>query len=93
MIAFTVVSTKGGVGKTTLAANLGALLADFGMRVLLIDADVQTVCCRGTTTSRNRAPYGLTEVIAEGLHHPRVHLDAYTSTPTVRRQGASRTSF
>jgi chromosome partitioning related protein ParA len=37
----TVVSTKGGVGKTTVAANLGGFLADAGYRVLLIDADVQ----------------------------------------------------
>ena len=36
-----VVSTKGGVGKTTIAANLGGLLADLGYRVLLVDADVQ----------------------------------------------------
>jgi len=34
MIKFTVTSTKGGVGKTTLTANLGALLADMGLRVL-----------------------------------------------------------
>lgn len=37
----TVCSTKGGAGKTTLTANLGALLASFGRRVLLVDADVQ----------------------------------------------------
>lgn len=37
----TVVSTKGGVGKTTVAANLAGLVADFGYRVLLVDADVQ----------------------------------------------------
>jgi len=37
----TVTSTKGGVGKTTLTANLGGLLADLGQRVLLVDADVQ----------------------------------------------------
>lgn len=37
----TVVSTKGGVGKTTVAANLGGLFADYGYRVLLVDADVQ----------------------------------------------------
>lgn len=36
-----VVSTKGGVGKTTVAANLGGLLADAGLRVLLIDLDIQ----------------------------------------------------
>lgn len=37
----TICSTKGGVGKTTLTANLGGLLASFGKRVLLVDADVQ----------------------------------------------------
>ena len=42
MIKFTVTSTKGGVGKTTLTANLGALLADMGLRILLVDADVQS---------------------------------------------------
>lgn len=41
MIRLTVTSTKGGVGKTTLTANLGALFADMGLRVLLVDADVQ----------------------------------------------------
>ena len=41
MIKITIVSTKGGVGKTTLTANLGALLSDMGYRVLLIDADPQ----------------------------------------------------
>ncbi|WP_434694921.1 ParA family protein [Pseudomonas sp. Z1-14] len=41
MRVVSVVSTKGGVGKTTLAANLGGLLADAGLRVLLLDLDSQ----------------------------------------------------
>lgn len=36
-----VISTKGGVGKTTVTANLGGLLADAGLRVLLLDLDSQ----------------------------------------------------
>ena len=37
-----VVSTKGGVGKTILTANLSGLLADMGLRVLMVDADIQS---------------------------------------------------
>ncbi len=65
MIVFATVSTKGGVGKTTLTANLGALLADLGMRVLMIDADVQPSLTRYFPMAR-RAPHGLTEVITQG---------------------------
>ena len=34
-----IVGTKGGIGKTSTAANSAGLLADMGYRVLLIDAD------------------------------------------------------
>lgn len=37
----TILSTKGGVGKTTLAANLGGFLSMHGYRVLMVDADFQ----------------------------------------------------
>ncbi|WP_230862301.1 ParA family protein [Amycolatopsis camponoti] len=37
-----VMNYKGGVGKTTVTANLGALAASRGLRVLLIDLDPQT---------------------------------------------------
>src|SRR3546814_10414313 len=36
-----IISTKGGVGKTTTAANLGGFVADAGLRVLLLDFDIQ----------------------------------------------------
>ncbi|MCT9872273.1 ParA family protein, partial [Paenarthrobacter aurescens] len=34
-----VVSTKGGEGKSTQAANLGGFLADAGIKTLIIDGD------------------------------------------------------
>jgi len=53
-----VVSTKGGVGKTTSSANLGAFLADQGLKILLIDADVQPSLSEY---------YGLNEIAEFGL--------------------------
>jgi len=41
MQVISIISTKGGVGKTTTAANLGGIAADAGLRVLLLDLDVQ----------------------------------------------------
>ena len=66
MIKFTVISTKGGVGKTTLTANLGALLADMGLRVLLIDADVQPSLSKFYPLALTKPAAGLTEMIVRG---------------------------
>src|SRR5438477_10089591 len=65
VITFAVVSTKGGVGKTTQSANFGGLLADLGMRVLLVDADVQPSLSRYFHVGA-RAPSGLTAVMKQG---------------------------
>jgi chromosome partitioning related protein ParA len=66
MIKFTITSTKGGVGKTTLTANLGALLADMGLRVLLVDADVQPSLSKYFPLAMAQPAAGLTEVILRG---------------------------
>jgi chromosome partitioning related protein ParA len=66
MIRFTVTSTKGGVGKTTLTANLGALLADMGLRVLMVDADVQPSLSKYFPLATAQPSAGLTEVIRRG---------------------------
>jgi len=66
MIKFTITSTKGGVGKTTLTANLGALLADMGLRVLLVDADVQPSLSKYFPLAVPQPLAGLTETIVGG---------------------------
>ncbi len=66
MIKFTITSTKGGVGKTTLTANLGALLADMGLRVLLVDADVQPSLSKYFPLAVPQPLAGLTETIVRG---------------------------
>lgn len=69
MFVFGVVATKGGVGKTTIAANLGGLLADLGYRVLLIDADVQPSLSRYFSISY-QAEHGLTKMVMSGALTP-----------------------
>ena len=39
MKVLSLISTKGGAGKTTVTANIGGLLADSGLRALLLALD------------------------------------------------------
>ncbi len=64
-VKIAVVATKGGAGKTTLAANLGALLADLGVSVLLVDADVQPTLS-SFFPIRHEAPHGLSKLVQTG---------------------------
>jgi chromosome partitioning related protein ParA len=63
-IYITITSTRGGVGKTTLTANLGAYLADLGQTALLVDADPQPTLS-SFFPLRHRAPGGLTRLMVE----------------------------
>jgi len=63
MLTVSIVSTKGGVGKTTVAANLGAFVADAGLRVLLLDIDAQPALSSHYHL-QHKAPQGVFELIA-----------------------------
>ena len=62
MQVVSIISTKGGVGKTTTAANLGGFAADAGLRVLLLDLDVQPTLSSYYELV-HRAPAGIYELL------------------------------
>jgi septum site-determining protein MinD len=61
----TITSGKGGVGKTTITANLGIALAMRGQRVVVIDADVGLRNLDVMLGLENRIVYDLVDVIEE----------------------------
>src|SRR5205085_6573893 len=68
-----VANQKGGVGKTTTTANLGAALALRGKRVLLVDLDPQ-----GNLTSAFGLEKDVQQTVAESLLDRRVPLPVVT---------------
>jgi chromosome partitioning protein len=62
---------KGGVGKTTSTINLGAALAEYGRRVLLVDMDPQGALSAGLGVPH----YELEQTVHNLLVEPRVSID------------------
>jgi chromosome partitioning related protein ParA len=77
MRAISVISTKGGVGKTTICANLAAFLADAGLRVLMLDLDTQPTLSSYFALT-HQASGGIYELLANKAHNLE-HLVSRTS--------------
>ena len=60
-----ITSAKGGVGKSTVCANLGMALALRGFRVLLIDCDTANRCLDLMLGMEDSAIYGIRDVLAD----------------------------
>jgi chromosome partitioning protein len=70
-VVISLCNQKGGVGKTTSTINLGAALAEYGRKVLLVDLDPQGALSAGLGVPH----YDLTHTVHNLLVEPRVGID------------------
>lgn len=87
---YTLVNQKGGVGKTTTAINLGAYLANYGQRVLLVDLDPQANATSCLKIDKHNVRGGTYEALINSspmanfiLHNPRLKLSLLPSSPAL----------
>lgn len=81
---------KGGVGKTTTVVNLAAVMADWGLRVLVVDIDPQSNATTSLGVNARELPVSIYEVLigecrlAEAVVHTAwAGLDLLPSTPAL----------
>ena len=70
-VVISMCNQKGGVGKTTSTINLGAALADYGRKVLLVDLDPQGALSAGLGVPH----YELANTVHNLMIEPRVPVD------------------
>lgn len=86
----TLANQKGGVGKTTTAINLGAYLAQYGQRVLIIDIDPQANATSSLGVDKHAVRGGTYDVLLGDtpattlvLQNPRLKLSILPSSPSL----------
>jgi len=87
---YTLVNQKGGVGKTTSAINLGAYLAYYGQRVLIVDLDPQANATSSLKVDKQGVRGGTYDALISSstsnthiLHNPRLKLSILPSSPAL----------
>lgn len=87
---YTMVNQKGGVGKTTTAINLGAFLALYGQRVLLVDIDPQANATSSLGIDKYEVKKGTYEVLLgqdpiapQILYNPKLKISLLPASPSL----------
>lgn len=89
-IIYALANQKGGVGKTTTAVNLGACLAEWGQRVLLVDIDPQANATSSLGIDKRTVPLSTYDLLVHQVPLARVvkptrrvRLDMVPSSPSL----------